>query len=169
VSETNGRPRGLSEKDLRLLEVIDLQRLDLELAEQSRLCLRAGEAEAQARRDYNNAEKAKKLLRAELRLKVRKRPEKYGWDKKPTKDEVDDLVEVQAPYQAAEQDVIDRKYDLDIMSTAVRAVEHRKKLLENEVQLVVRDYHSEPRTAGYDRGAGELAAFDRATTRKGKK
>jgi len=129
---------------------LDKHRLDDEWIEQPRAFREMAEKLADARRDMAQAKAQFELVEAELSLAVRKRPEDFGLEK-TTESSIGSMVIVQKKYKEAQQDYIDAKHQVDVLEAGVNALDHRKKALENLVQLQARDYFAAPVAPKVDR------------------
>ena len=144
---------------------IDAERLDQEWLEQSRLYHQAALRLADARRDHEQAKADRDVTCAELDRSVRSQPGKYGLEK-VTEGAVANLILLQPEHKRATQKVIEAKHTADVFQADVDALDHRKRALENLVQLRLANYFSEPRVRGNpeetekfrNRGAGDFGA-----------
>lgn len=132
-------------KPNRSLLDIDANALDQEWLTQPGVVYNFGEAEADAKHEYAQAIAALKVLKAELAMKVRRTPTRFGFIKRPTKDEVDDTVQLSKRYQEGVKESLKLKHKVDILTVAREAMMDRRKGLENLVQLHLTNYHSEPK------------------------
>lgn len=153
-TEVNGA-KGEQEPDL-----FDLNphRLDEEWLKQARYYHKYAVELADAREAHERAKSARDVVGAELALDVRSQPEKYGFDgpKGPTVDAVQQTVLTAKTYREADAAVIKARHALDVVQAFVDALDHRKKALENLVELRLADYFSDPRAPkGAERVTGE--------------
>ena len=153
-------------KDDRELEIeldIDPNALDRECVKQPRLRRYYGRLLADARRDVAVAKADRDLTEAELRLKIRTKPNDYDLEK-ITEAAVGETVLTQPGYKRAARRVIDSQHEVDVLAeSAVAAIDHRKKSLEDLVQLQLAGYYAEPRLPA----GGGREAVERAVWRKG--
>lgn len=122
----------------------DQYNLDKEWVLQPKIYHRYKEKLVDARQDWERSKARRDLIVAELSLSIRKDPEKYNL-LKITEDSVEKTVTVQKEFQQAVDKVIECRHKVDTLEAAVDSLEHRKKALENLVQLWLADYFSEPR------------------------
>lgn len=124
---------------------IDMDKLDEEWCQQPSRYYRYATQLADAKRKHAEAKAALDVTEAELSLKIRKSPEAFLGDIKPTEASVSACVLTQPAHKSALTTVIATKHDCDVLEAAVWALDHRKKGLENAVQLQVMNYRSAPR------------------------
>ena len=142
----------------------DKNRLDEELVKQPRLYHQYADQLADARRDHEMAESEMKVVEAEVSLLVRRRPDRFGIEK-VTEDAVKKTVLLDKRVRQAEKEVILAKHKVDLLSAAVTALDHRKRVLEKLVDLRLADYYAEPRT----REAREMMERSRERNSSGSK
>jgi hypothetical protein len=99
---------------------------------------------AEARAEWEYSKTRRDVLLAELQMKIRRDPEVYGLSK-PTDKSVEATLTALPQYTKIENAVTDAKHKVDVCQAHVDALDHRKKALENLVQLEGRDYFSTPR------------------------
>ena len=99
-------------------------------------------ANAEMRRD--KAETTLGVVKAELDREIRKNPANYGADK-ITESVVSNTILLQPEYKKASDALIEATFELRILQSAVRAFDHRKTALENEVRLWLGSYFSGPK------------------------
>lgn len=130
------------EKDL----AIDPDALDTEWLVQPTLTMRYAECCADARLIMDRAEEVLDLKRAELDADIRNHPQKYGvaQDGKLTEARVSGIILQQSSYQATTEKYLIAKYDMEVLSAAVKAFDHRKAALENLVRLQGQGYFAGP-------------------------
>ena len=126
---------------------IDLFRLDDEWAEQAQLRNRYGVELADAQKEHNEAKAYLDLVKAEVQLDIRKRPEVYGLAK-VTEETVKATVIVDPTSRQALQQMYEAKHRVDILDAAVPGIAHRKKAMAKEVDLFFADYFSRPKATG---------------------
>jgi len=113
----------------------DIDHLEREWIYQPELRLSVGTMLAEAKRDLQMAKSELELLECDLDRKVRSSPENYGLDKKVTEGAIRACVVGVEEYQQAKQKVIDLQYIVDLLEACVWAVDHRRRALEDLVQL----------------------------------
>ena len=123
---------------------IDKNRLDDEWLDQPRRYFRYAAELADARRRLDEAKAEQDITKAEVEMTIRGNPEKFGLAK-VTEAAVTATVLMQGTYQKAFSTTLKAKHDVDILSAATVALDHRKKSLENLVHLWAADYFSSPK------------------------
>jgi hypothetical protein len=126
---------------------IDLNNLEQEWVDQPLLRKEYGEQLADAIRDAKEAEAELEVVESELKLEVRKNPEAYGFEKKPTVDEVKAVIPTLKRYKKAIASHIDKIHTKDIKQAAVAAADTKKYALQDLVDMRLNDLHSAPRTS----------------------
>ncbi len=145
----------------------DPNRLDEEWVGQPRLRFRYGQELAEARRTLAQAKAELDVVEAELSLRVRAKPDEYDLEK-VTEAVVSATVEVQPKRKRARQAVVDAQHEVDVLDAAVSAIDHRKKALEDLVQLHLAGYFATPRApAGVKDEVDSMS--QRTTWRRGTK
>jgi hypothetical protein len=142
--------RGLAERILNVRED-DLER---EWCEHPDLFYRFALHLAEERRELDDAKAHLELTEAQMERDVRLHPEKYGFEK-ITEAVVKAAVCISKNYQVSLKDYNDQKHAVNVAQVAVEMMEHRKKMLENRVQLMGLHYRSSPRAAGAEMAAAE--------------
>lgn len=147
-----------SNKDFDLFE-IDMNRLDEEWTNQPKLYFKYAEklAEAKERAARREAQLEasndhRKAVRAELDLKIRKKPKKYlGTDVKMTETAITNCILVHPKYKVAQELVYEAKENLIETNKKVSSgysivfmLDHRKCALERLVTLWGQNYFSTP-------------------------
>lgn len=122
----------------------DPNRLDDNWVEQPGLRLAYGRELADAKRKVAEANAELKVTECELELAVRSDPEKYGLAKS-TEGAVKTVVPTLDEYRKAKRALIESQHDADVLDAVVSAIDHRKKALEDLVQLHCCGYFAEPR------------------------
>ena len=125
---------------------IDLDRLDEAWCAQPGLYHRYAVQLADAKRKHAEAKASLDVVEAETALKIRKAPEAFLGDVKPTEASIAACVTTQKIVRKALAVVIEAKHACDVLEAAVWALDHKKKGLENMVQLHSMNYFSAPRT-----------------------
>ena len=126
---------------------LDVNRLDEEWVRQPALYHEHAMILADARQSHEQKKAELEVLAAEIDRDVRTRPSAFGLEK-ITEAVVANTVLIQPPYRLLQKEVIEAKHNVAIAESAVAALDHRKKALENLVQLRLSDYFSEPRAKG---------------------
>lgn len=125
---------------------IDQTQLDKEWNEHSERAFAAGEAASEARLRYNELKAEYEVTKADIEIRIRNNPEKYGI-KKLSEAMVKAQVIIHPRTQKMLRRVNKARYRLDIFEVDVSACSDRKKALENEVQLWTLGYFSIPRVS----------------------
>lgn len=131
--------------DDRGLVDVDLSRLEREWAGQAKRHRDLCDLAAKCKKEASYAKAQYDVTRAEVMLKVRKRPEKYGVDGKVGNDVAEAQVTKHPEVVAAQGKLIEAQYALDVAQAAVNASSHRKSALENAVNLWSMGYFAAPK------------------------
>ena len=123
---------------------VDPHSLDEEWLRQPGLYMKYSEATAEAEKKRNQAKESVDVVKAELDRAIRKDPAKYGIDK-VTETAIASSIFLQPEYKAATDALIQDNYELTILQGAVRAFDHKRAALENEVKLWLGSYFSGPK------------------------
>lgn len=105
---------------------------------------------ADAQRDRDRAKENLDVVRAELDDKIRTSPFDFGaaenkdGSPKLTESWISATIILQPEYKEAVDRLNKANFDLNVYASAVRAFDHRKKMLELEVQLWTGGYWSAP-------------------------
>jgi hypothetical protein len=134
----------MNDKDYEFNPTIDEGKLDQEWIEQPRAFYIMAKRLAKARRVHDEAKAELDVVRGETAMDMRKRPDVHGLVK-VTEDSVKEALLQNDEMKLAVQAVIDAKYAADILQAAVTALDHKKKALENLVELQGQNYFSQPR------------------------
>jgi hypothetical protein len=146
----------------------DKNRLDEEWVEQPKLYFKYAQKLAFANEREDEAKAELNVERAEVEIVVRNNPTKYKIEK-VTEALVTAVVTGHPRVQRAMEAYIKAKRRAAILDAAVKALDHRKKALENLVWLHGQNYFSEPR-AKDEMSRDEMEAVKaKAAARKGKK
>ena len=122
---------------------IDESALDVEWLRQASLTFRYGEHQAKMKRIVDRKKEELDLVKADLDKKIRSKPEKYEIEK-VTEAVVQATIIQQEDYQEINSELIDARYELEIASAALRALEQKKSALENLVRLNGQNYFAGP-------------------------
>lgn len=133
---------------------IDPMELDREWVRQPRLVMKYAEQLAAANERLDAAKADFDATKAEIDRDIRADPDRFGISK-ITETTVANAIVLQDDYRDAQDDVIKRKYERDLLQAVVNALEHRKRALEGLVSLHGMDYFSSPKT---DRESQEALA-----------
>ena len=100
-------------------------------------------ADAQKRRDQ--LKERLEVIKAELDKKIRLAPSDYVTVEKVTETSIASTILVQPEYRIATDELIQANYELNMLQSAVRALDHKRSALENEVKLWLGSYFSGPK------------------------
>ena len=109
------------------------------------------EAEIKAARD--KADNRLNLIRAEVELEIRNNAEKYG---KLTEAKVAALIETNPDVIKVKKELVEVKEQANLVSAAVRAMEHRKDQIENLTRLWISSYYARPEVTAKDTFSNEV-------------
>ena len=123
---------------------IDPDALDVEWLNQPKLFLKYAELTSDARMEVDKAKERFELVKAELDRDIRLSPEKFNIEK-ITESVISNTTILQKPYQETSDNYIKTKHKADILLSAVKAFDQRKKALENLVQLHGQSYFAGPK------------------------
>lgn len=111
---------------------------------------------ADAKRDLAAAESQQEIIYAEFDQKIRMEPEKFGL-KKTSEGAIKQSIYTQSEYAETSSQCSKLKHRVDVLQAAVSALDHRKRALENMVELEVMGFHAEPKAkANSKTGVQEL-------------
>jgi hypothetical protein len=119
---------------------IDENSLDREFVHQPHLYMKYAELAASADRAAKQAKEKVEVVRAQIYRDVVERE-----DKKPTESWINSKITLDDNYQDAMTDYYDKKYEADLMASAVKSMDHKKSALENLARLWVGSYFSTPK------------------------
>jgi hypothetical protein len=123
---------------------IDKNQLDREWVRQPGLYHKYALQLADAKRDFEQAKTAVDLAEASADSDIRERPQKYGIEK-VTEAAVKATVAGHKAVKEAIAALHEARHKVDVLQAAVTTLDHRKKALENLVDLRLADYFAEPR------------------------
>ena len=117
--------------------------LDIEWIQQPRKYRYWSELLADAKRELDKAKAEIPIIHSKLLMQIRKNPEAFNIEK-VTEGTVEAAINIHTDYIAITNKVIDLKYNVDILFSAVNAFEQRKTALENLVKLLGQQYFAAP-------------------------
>lgn len=123
---------------------IDPNELDEEVLKQPIFYFQYAEELANAQKARDKAKERLDVTRAEIDTDIRTNSDKYDIAK-ITEAVVTNTILLQDDYQQMIEDLSDKNYEVNILQAAVRAFDHRKKALENLVQLHIASYFAGPK------------------------
>ncbi len=124
---------------------IDKNLLDEEWVNQPKLYFEYASELALARQELEEAKAEFDVVKAETDFNIRSNPADYELPEKTTEVMIGKAVILTEEYADAQKAVFTAKHRVDILSGAQTALDHRKKALENLVELHGRNYFSSPR------------------------
>jgi uncharacterized protein (UPF0179 family) len=128
---------------------VDFNNLHFEWVRQVDLAHDYGVELAEASKAVNNAEEVVKVEEAKAANRVRESYAASGG--KVTVDQVKFDTVLDPKYTEAREAIIKLRYELDLVKAAVKAIDDKKRALENAVVLFTREYWSTPVEQGdYD-------------------
>lgn len=122
---------------------IDENALEVELLEQSSLMAKYSYMLAEAKRDRDLAKEALDLKKAEINLDIRDNPQDYKLEK-ITVDAVEACILMEDEYQAAQKELNEMNFEVNVLQGVINAIDHRKSALENLVKLYGQNYFAGP-------------------------
>ena len=122
---------------------IDPENLDREWVRQASLFGRYCELLADAHRQLDLKKEKLVMVDAKLGLEIRTNPNKYGLDK-VTEAGVNSILVLQEEHKELEKELIDLRYDVEVLTGAVRSLDQKKSALENLVRLHGQNYFAGP-------------------------
>lgn len=131
---------------------IDPHKLDEEWLKQPVLYMQYSELVSKAQKVKDEAKEKIEVTKAELDSNIRSNPEKYDapTDKKGeykiTEAWITGAILRDIRYQDAVKDFNEKNYELNMLQAAVKSFDHKKKALENIVQLWQGSYFSTPKS-----------------------
>lgn len=128
------------EKDLE----IDKDNLDIECIDQARRFMKWSVTYAESIRTRDEAKRKASIVRSNINLDVRSRPEEYGLTK-TTESTIEAVVNSHEEVNTAETAVSDAQYAVNIFSAAKEALDQRRAMLERLVSLYISGYYAQPR------------------------
>lgn len=126
---------------------IDRDRLDDEWVKQPGLYMEWGNKLADANKKVEQAKAAYNVAEAELQKKIRSDPEKYC-DGDSREGAIKAEITIRLAKHPAAKKLIAAKHRQDVLQVAVTALDHRKRALQDAVQLFLGQYFSTPRLKG---------------------
>lgn len=123
---------------------IDRYALDAELIEQPQRYMEWALALAEAESELKSAENDYELIRGEQEKKIRNDPERYGFERTPTKDAISDEARRNKRVQRYYKYYLKALHEVNVLKRAERAFQQRKSMLQSLVQLNMQLYFAEP-------------------------
>lgn len=123
---------------------IDETSLDVECLEQASLMMKYCRNSAKCEKERDLSKEALGLIKAELDKKIRTNPANYELEK-VTESAIAAVILQSEEYKEANADYLEKCFEFNVASGAVKAVDQRKKMLELLVQLHGQSYFAGPR------------------------
>lgn len=130
--------------DDRAILEIDRTQLEVEWEQQPLLYWDAARELAEAKRSKDQLEIDLSVAKADADNEVRKDPEAFGLEK-VTEPAIKAAILGHKKVQQLQADLIDAAYMVNLLEGKCRALEHRKRALEKEVDLFLAGYFAAPR------------------------
>lgn len=131
---------------------INKYELDEEWVAQPKLYHRYAKKLADAKKTLEESKAGLELVEADIGMSARLDPATFGI-KKVTDKSVENAVILSPEYKEARIKTIQAKHAVDVLDAAVRTLDHRKRALEDLVDLHLNDYFSTPKAKGATREA----------------
>lgn len=122
---------------------IDETALDVEWLQQANLMYKYVRYHAETKKAMDEAKERLDFVKAKLEMDIRANPEDYGLSK-VTESAIASTILLQPEYQEASKKYIEAKYENDVATAAVRAIDQKKTALENLVKLLSVSYFAGP-------------------------
>ena len=138
---------------------IDKDNLDVECMDQARRFMKWSVQYAEAIRFRDEEKRKATIVKSNINLDVRSRPEEYGLTK-PTEGSINAIVDSSEEVNKADLAVMDAVYAVNIYSAAKEALDQRRAMLERLVNLYISGYYSQPRLGTEEVGKMAEAASE---------
>jgi hypothetical protein len=136
---------------------LDIYNLHLEWIKQDRLVGYYGAKLAKAKRKYEETHSACKVFEAETGRRIRRKPGRYGV-KRLTEAAIKEVVATELLTSQEHENLIDSKYEVEMLEAAMRRLEHRKKALSDLVYLHSQQYFAQPTLPKYAKMRNKIQA-----------
>ena len=123
---------------------IDKDNLDMECMDQPRKFMKWATDYAKALQLRDEAKRRLVIIKSNVNLDIRTRPQDYGIDK-ATEGSINAAIESNEEVNKAEQEVSDAQYAVNIYSAAKEALDQRRAMLERLVSLYLSGYYAQPK------------------------
>lgn len=128
---------------------LDKYNLDEECLKQPQYYMKYAEKLASANKKVEQAKAAYNVAEAELQKKIRANPDKYC-EGDSREGAIKAEITIRLAKHPAAKALIAAKHRQDVLQAAVSALDHRKRALQDLVQLFIAQYFSNPRLKGED-------------------
>src|SRR4030066_592112 len=137
---------------------IDPDKLDEEIFGQPGLYMRFAELYAEAERERELLRRRLDILEAELDKEVRVSPKKFKLDgiKTITEVIVKNTIQRQLDVQKINKKLINCNFELKLLSSAITALDHKKRMLEKAVDLYNGQYFTPSKTPHQIKGGKRI-------------
>lgn len=132
---------------------IDLDSLDTECIRQPELVFEYSKHAAEMRRLQDIAKTNLEIIEAKVQKWIRKEPLRYLGIEKPTEAAIKSGILTHEKYQSALKELQDAVFNASVASAAVNSLEHKKRSLQNLVELHGQNYFAEPSVTRENREA----------------
>lgn len=122
---------------------INPESLDVEWTRQAQTFFKYAELTAKARDVMDRAKERLDVLMADLGLKIRSNPAAHRLEK-VTEGAIQSTIMLKSEYTEATKKLADLRYEYEVLSAAVRALDQKKSALENLVRLQGQNYFAGP-------------------------
>lgn len=156
--------RRKKEEDTSLFEIDETQ-LDREWINQPRMYYDYASQLAEAKLALEETKVDLDVVRADLDLHIRSKPDEYGLEK-VTEKTIESAIMQQSEYTAELKKVRRAKHEVDLLNAAVQALDHRKHALQNLVSLHGQQYFATPKADEHGKEAAEELNKRAARTRR---
>jgi hypothetical protein len=131
--------------DLDKLMHIEPDALDVEWLEQAGRFMVVSKEASRLKKELSLMREEADVLEANMTNRIRRHPAKYGMEDRVTEGGIKAAVTANEEVRTLAGKIIDKQYELDLVQSAVRAMEHRKQALEELVQLHGQQYFAGPK------------------------
>ena len=122
---------------------IDEQALDVEWLQQAELMRKYATHAGACKKEMDEAKERLETGKARIEMGIRQDPKEYGLEK-VTEGAIQSTIQLQEEYQKLNQNYINAKYEYEVATAAVRAIDQKKTALENLVKLLGVSYFAGP-------------------------
>jgi len=147
---------------------IDIDALDTEWLKQPRMYLDAAERATELLAYLSKEKDQLELTKSTLGSAIRDDPEAFGLSK-ITEAVVANTIIIQKEYMAQAEETRAAKHSYESALSKVKALDHRKKALENLVQLYIGQYFSSPKEKKEEGQEGIKKMAERNSERKARR
>lgn len=130
-------------RDLKRLLEIDINALDVEWTEHPKEFMEISEELADSKKKLDNLRFKLDVAEADEENSIRSDPESHGITK-ITEGLVKAALANSEKLQASKRRIIDQQYEVNLLSSCVTALEHKKRALEKLVTLQGQQYYAGP-------------------------